>query len=66
MSWIDVTGKQSEFVNLAFVRRIQMKIYGDRLIALTFTYSDGEEDTYTIPVSRVSVLEERLCELVMP
>jgi hypothetical protein len=65
MNLIDITGRQNDFVNLDYVRALQVKAYGKDLIALTLTYNDGSEDTFTVSRSRFSALEDLLCQMVL-
>jgi hypothetical protein len=62
MHLIDVTG-ELDLVNLAHVRAIQVKRYGERF-GVIFEFSAGDAETYMISQEQWWVLEGELLDLM--
>jgi hypothetical protein len=64
MNWLDITDEQNDFVNLAHVRTITVKGCGNRVV-IKVVYSDDSDDLFMVAKARFSVLDYRLCDLVL-
>ncbi len=58
---IDVSGRGRFYINLAHVRRVKVQEEGagDK-VEITFTYSNGDEDTFAVSSERYAELDDVL------